>query len=186
MSESDSALIKASGVICIFAAAGAGVSRLVTLPVNDWNVHVGVVFALVCYLLFWRSRRIVLVVPLVVLIWIAAFYVTFVIAVENSTGLTKTLVSVLVGGAVGGAGLGICDSIYSKRMAPRGWVVSTLIGCVAALPFWAWNTVYVSSLNGGDKSQERILLTIAFAVWWGTMGAYLYASSRALPRKPAA
>jgi hypothetical protein len=177
--------IKILAVACVFAVADAGVSRLVALPIKSWNVHVGVVFALVGYLLFWRSRRIVLVAPLVVLIWIAAFYSTFVITAENAPGLTKTLVSVLVGGAVGGAGLGICESIYSKRMAPGGLVVSTLIGCVAALPFWAWNTIYISNLDYSNKSQERILLTIAFAVWWAVMGAYLYASSCSLfPKSP--
>jgi hypothetical protein len=159
------------------------VSRLVTLPIKSWNVYVGVVFALVCYLLFWRSRRILLVAPMIVLIWIGAFYSTFVITAENVPGLTKTLVSVLVGGAAGGVGLGICDSVYSKRMAPRGWVMSMLIGCVAALPFWAWNTVYVANLDYSNKSEERMLLTIAFAVWWGVMGAYLYASSHARSSK---
>lgn len=157
----------------------AGVSRLATLPIKSLNVYVGVVFALVCYLLFWRSRRIVVVAPMIVLIWIGAFYTTFVITAEDVPGLTKTLVSVLVGGAVGGAGLGICDSVHSKRMVPRGWAMSMLIGCVAALPFWAWNTVYVANLDYSNKSEERILLTIAFAVWWGVMGAYLYLSSRA-------
>jgi hypothetical protein len=86
------------------------------------------------------------------------------ITAENAPGLTKTLVSVLVGGAVGGAGLGICESIYSKRKVPRGLLLSTLVGCVAALPFWAWITAYLSSLNGGDKSQEQGLLIIAFAI----------------------
>jgi nicotinamide riboside transporter PnuC len=60
----------------IFAAAGAGVSAMPAMLFKIWNFFIGVVFALLCWVLFWRSRRIVLVGPLIVLIWLAAFGVT--------------------------------------------------------------------------------------------------------------
>ena len=124
------------GVAVLFAICGAW-SASFGYSNNHWAelVMLPIPFALLSALLFMRTARAILVIPLIVGVWVAAYLSALNLGVEAGY-----LFAVCVGGLFGGLGLALSVSICHRRLlTPPFLVVALIVGAVAALPFGLWH-----------------------------------------------
>ena len=157
------------GVAVLFAIFGAwsgsfgsSYAGLVMLPIP---------FALLSALLFMRTVRAILVIPLIVGVWIAAY--SSAVNLSGRAGQDPYLFPICVGGLVGGLGLALSVSICHRRLLTPPFLVAALIlGAVAALPFASWLR---AEFSWHDGPLVRIREGCAFAIWQAVVGTCLYA-----------
>jgi hypothetical protein len=155
------------GVALTFAVTGALSSQL--LPFHGsfdiWRLCVPPVpFALLSALLFLRTPKAVLIVPLNVAVWLVAYFTVMLPAPFKPR--VSVYLLMLAGGLVGGVGLVLCAAIHHHDLL--GWrylVAGGLIGGLAALPF---------GVCPCSPPVESCFL-YSFAIWQAAVGTYLYA-----------
>ena len=170
------------GVAFLFAVCGAASAELLNprwaekLPFqsggassNVMIISVAVPFALVATGLVWRNWRGILVIPLVIGTWVAAFWAALAFGVDN-----RAYLSMCVGGLTGGIGLCFCDFLARWRFQVRRLLGISFTGVLAAL-------VFVPSFDwfstGHPDQAPPLGVVAAFAVWQCAVGSYLYALS---------
>jgi hypothetical protein len=129
---------------------------------------VPVPFALLSVVLFLRSYKAVISVPLNVVVWWVAY--EFFASPKTSPWPIPPL---LVAGAVGGLGVALSDSICCPRLlSPKRLSYAALIGLAAAVPFVVLSLkAIVSHIEG---PFFIILLALSTGVWQASVGSYLY------------
>ena len=182
--------LRYAGVAILFALCGAwsaqffrmrgGSDRLIcTLPLP---------FAVLCGLLFIRTVRAILTVPLMVAVWLAAYSAATMVGLQTPN--EAYLLPVAVGGLVGGLGIALAASICHRGLlSPRHLLAAALTGCVGALPFGFWLKSYYLHLGGWPDPLQPVRLQYAFAIWQAAVGTCLYAvctraKKKALPENP--
>jgi hypothetical protein len=160
------------GAAMAFAACGA-LSAALFLRFPDWPEHQGPVgglvfplpFALLCTLSFMRARRALLIVPAMVLAWLAANAVAA--QIYGSYGVTRPYLVACMGGVVGGFIVTLSASIGRLRLLwPQYPIAGCAIGGLSAVPI----AFYLQSFP-----PHPLHLYLALASWQAAMGTYLYA-----------
>jgi hypothetical protein len=173
------------GVAILFAISGALSSLVFNFGDSLWPPLalplVALPFGVMSVLIVVRSSEAFLILPLIVAVWIAAFY--SILAMYG-----RPLIYVLpvmdgyfrmcAVGLIGGLGLALSFAIHRRGLlAGRYLIGAAIAGAVSALPFGFW----LATGNAGEKSSSSVIgLACAFAVWQATMGTYLYSACRRL------
>lgn len=152
-------------IAAVFAISGAAIGT--TYERSRGNPQIGVAFALLCFFCFWRSAWFLVIAPIVVASWYLARLSVF---ATPALGIPDIWTMLFTAGALGGLGLGACDAIYSKRFRLVRWVLTIALGGLAGLSFGPWGDANLANRSSGE---ERAAFEVAFAIWWGVMGAWL-------------
>jgi len=171
-----------AGVVLLFAVCGAcsaaflSSSGYSTFP-DQIPPMLPIPFALLCALLFMRSWRAIVAVPLMVAVWVIAFMAA------GSVGMLShdVLAPGCVGGLIGGVGLVLCAATCHRRLLSPMYVFGgAVIGSLSALEFVPWVSLYYSHLGRPDdpRGDLELPLMLAFAIWQVAVGAYLYKIAR--------
>lgn len=163
------------GVAILFAACGAWQARFFPYGGEALSVRtLQIPFALLCAVLFLRTVKAILAVPLIVVVWVLAWKTAVWLGME--LGSEDHLTPMCVGGFVGGLGLALCAAICHRRsLSLFSLLGAGFTGCVAALPFGLWLRSYYLNLHGAADPLQPLRLQYAFAIWQAAVGTYLYA-----------
>ncbi len=132
-------------------------------------------FALLCILLFLRTSKAILTVPLQAAVWIAAFWSAM---WANGSLLPVHHAPMLLAGFIGGFGVAASCGICKRRLlSPRHLIGAAVIGVVAALPFEFWLSATRYQGNGPADPLQPARLHCSFAIWQAVVGTYLYTVS---------
>jgi hypothetical protein len=162
------------GVVLLFAFCGAASSWLAG-DLQGWRFEIlPVPFGTISAVLFLRSPKAILVVPLYILVYCAAFYVAMDMAISRTP--RNDYLPMCVGGLIGGFGVCLASGIANRCLLyPRYLLGACLVGCVAALPFGLWlaaaNRV---NMNAHDDAFQPLRLACSYAIWQAAVGTYLY------------
>ena len=170
------------GVVLLYGICGAA-----SCPLFDWHpLLLPIPFGVISALLFLRSARAILVVPLYILVWFAAFSV----AMEMGMFWTpqSDYLPMCIAGSIGGLGVCLASGIVNRcLLSPRYLLGAGLVGCVAALPFVLWldqkNAAERMSMNATGDAWQPLRFLCSFAVWQAGVGTYLYAVCTECRRK---
>ena len=181
--ESVPAGMRYISVALLFALCGAW-SAAMFLPLQHFPI--GIVgpndlyrvfplpFAFLCTLLFMRTVRAFLIVPLMVAAWWASILVAGRMWLPWAIGYDNPFGPACVGGMVGGLGVTLTAAIGKPRLlSPKYLVTSCALGAVSAVPLALWLRL----------SREPHALMWSFALWQAAMGTYLSAIWIAVSRK---
>lgn len=168
---------KRVGVAILFAVSGAWSSQFCVDGKDRLIVTLPIPFALLSTLLFWRSIRAILIVPAVVVVWLAAYMGAMAAGMEMGIvyGILSDYVPMVFGGLIGGFGLSLCAGIFHGRLRWREVGGTSIAGMISALAFGPWLASLYSHLNGAQDPVQPVRLKYAFAIWQATVGTYLYA-----------
>jgi hypothetical protein len=164
------------GAALLFAICGAWSSRLLSIEA-DWAVCAfPVPFALLCVLLFLRTTKAILIVPLNLVVWLAAYMTAMAVAFEVRN--EHYLFPMCLAGLVGGLGLALCAGIAHRPMlSSKHLIVAGVVGCAGGAAFGPWLAAHFESLRfgGGPRDPlQPLRLQYACAVWQTVVGTYLY------------
>ncbi len=169
-----------AGVMVLFASCGAG-SELFVLKYGRLAAS-GVVlplsFPLLCALLLTRTRKALLVFPLMIAAeLVAATLTAYLILATLMFHISSLVIPVFLGGAVCGAGVTASCAVQYRQLLSRSRLLgAALVGGLAALPF--------SPLVAPFGRPDPRLVALAFAIWEAAVGTYLYAMCTSTRKEP--
>jgi hypothetical protein len=163
------------GAALLFAICGAWSAHLLTIEA-DWAVFAfPVPFALLCVVLFLRTAKAILIVPLNLVVWLAAHVTAVAVALE--VGNDSSFFPMCLAGLVGGLGLALCAGIAHRPMLSlRHLIVAAVVGCAGGAAFGPWLDAHLDSLRPGGLPDplKPLRLQYACAIWQTAIGTYLY------------
>ena len=125
-------------------------------------------FAVFCGLLCMRTLFLLL--PIVWLVWIVSNLAAFVVGFSGWPPAPGC-----VGGLLGALGLMFCTAACHKQLFSRKYFIrAAVIGTLGGIPFTPWVSFYLSNMTVDHASASKPPL-LAFAIWQGAIGTYLYA-----------
>jgi hypothetical protein len=160
------AALRYVGIATAFATCGAW-SAAEFLP-SEFPIeypHISLVlpipFAILCTLLFLRTLRAILIIPSIIVAWLASE-----VAAAQIFGYSRPFLSACVGGMIGGLALTLSVSVDQRKLlSPKYLIAGCAIGGISAVPLGFW-------LHLG---QIPLGLWESFGIWQGVVGTYLYA-----------
>jgi hypothetical protein len=177
-----SGILSYVAVSILFAVSGALSSRIVNF---DGNIDFGrdfllplvaLPFGVLCMLILVRSIKPVVILPLIVAVWLAAFWTATAMSVRSTVldnlPTLAAYIPMCTAGLIGGLGLALFLAIHRRGvLAWRYLIGAAIAGSVSSLPFGFWLDTRQASETGPSSAMD---IACAFAIWQATMGTYLY------------
>lgn len=165
--------LKCAAVAILLAACGAW-SSSVLLPSfpGRFDLFFPIPFAVLCTLLFMRTK----IAPLAAFLMCFVWYLALLVANFVGMGRHDYRLPGCVGSLVGAIGLLLCAAISNRSLfSIKHFVIGALIASIAGLSFASWTQMYYAfDLNRGPAGAPPPPIH-AFAIWQAMIGTYLYA-----------
>jgi hypothetical protein len=168
------AIVRAALLFALGGALSYPLSMFFDPPFRDLShsyimTHLPVLpvpFACLSIALFLRTWKACLAAPLNIVVWLAAYALEL-----KGDGSGQDQFYILFAGIVGGLGLAFSDSLCCRSLRTLKCLsVAASIGLIAAVPF-ALIDANASNIGGNSVG---VGLMCSFALWQGSIGAYLY------------